>query len=250
MTSKQDYRDSHTAKNYGEGYHKTFKTHAYRMYTWELERCILSNIVKDQFKGGVGSHLDFACGTGRVLTYLEQYCDKSIGVDISESMLEVAKREISNAQLVLGDLTQSDLLQNQRFDLITAFRFFLRAQPSLRNEAISKLAQHLDSDGYLVFNIHNNRTSISNKISKLYTKIKYGKVVDRDEMSYGEVVSLVRSHGLTITATHAYGTYPVFREDQKFPEKLTRLVDRFTKSKYLSTYVIYVCKKMPMADAP
>jgi hypothetical protein len=115
---------------------------------------------------------------------------------------------------------------------------------------MSKLVRHLDSNGYLVFNIHNNRTSVSNNISKLYTKIKYGYVSDRDEMSYGEVVSFVQNHGLTVISTHAYGTYPVFREDQKFPEMIVRLVDRFIKSKYLSTYVIYVCKKTSMADAP
>jgi len=83
MTSSKDYRDSHTALGYGEGYHETFKTHAYRRYIWKLERCILRKIVKDQFKGGIRNHLDFACGTGRVLFYMEKYCDKSTGVDIT-----------------------------------------------------------------------------------------------------------------------------------------------------------------------
>lgn len=242
-SSKHDYRYSHTEQGYGKHYHESFITHRYRKYIWDIEKVILVDIIRKYKNDGTSNHLDFACGTGRVLTFLENYCTNSTGVDISDSMLEIAESEAVNAKLISGDITKSDLLANQTYDLISAFRFFLRAQPSLKNDAMAKLVSHLDNDGYLVFNIHNNKSSISNNISKLYTLVRYGRVIARDEMSHRDVRSLVHQHGLSIVDSYAYGTYPVFREDQFFPEKITRFVDKYFKNKYLSTYVIYVCQK-------
>lgn len=250
MTLKPDYRDSHTSKDYGKNYHKTFKDHAYRSYIWNQEKRILSGIALRYFEGSIDAHLDFACGTGRILTFFEQYTKSSTGLDISDSMLEVARKEVVRAKLISGDITRNELLGIQTYDLITAFRFFLRAQPQLKNEVMAKLVEHLNSNGYIVFNIHNNKSSISNNISKLYTKIKYRKVSPRDEMSYDEVCTLVNRHGLEVVQTYPYGTFPVFRGEQKFPVKITQFTDGLIKNRYLSTYNIFVCQKKQKTNAP
>ena len=77
-------------------------------------------------------HLDFACGTGRILEYFAGRVDSSTGVDVSDSMMEVAGRWPPKAELIEADLTQNDVLGDRRFNLITAFRFFPNAEPELR----------------------------------------------------------------------------------------------------------------------
>jgi len=244
MATNSDYRNSHTAPEYGRDYHNRFQAPGYRKYLWEVERNILKDIVNDFFNGKIQNYLDFACGTGRVLSFLESSSSRSVGLDISNSMLETAKNEVQSSNLICGDITrESNLLNGQVFDLITAFRFFLRAQPKLRDEVMGKLVENLAVDGHIVFNIHNNKTSVSNIISKLYTKIKYGSVKVRDEMSFDEVETLTANHGLVIVKTYPYSTFPIFRENRPFSKKLVQFSDNYFAGKILSTYIIYVCRK-------
>ena len=85
---KIDYRKSHTAPGKGMSYEKSFNEHSYRKYVSSWEKKILENLVNKCFQGDLKiRYLDFACGTGRIIGYMEDLVDTSIGVDISDSML-------------------------------------------------------------------------------------------------------------------------------------------------------------------
>src|SRR5512147_1629381 len=73
---------------------------------WQLEREILSQIVAElrRNKDRI-SYLDFACGTGRVLAYVETLCDDSTGIDIAPAMLERASVRVKKAALLQRDVT-------------------------------------------------------------------------------------------------------------------------------------------------
>ena len=102
--------------------------------------------------------LDFACGSGRVLELLEGHVGKATGVDVTESMLEVAADVTERSRLVHADITRSDDLDGEQFDLITAFRFFPNAELDLRHEAMAKLATLLAPGGIPDFQqSHQNR---------------------------------------------------------------------------------------------
>src|SRR5690348_278614 len=130
------YTDSHKAR--GRDYHDSFRpaVSPYRAMHWRLEQRALDGILRDHVVGRNIAYLDFACGTGRILAHLYQRVAVATGVDVSSSMMEVARELAPGAELIEADLTQRDVLQDRRFDLITAFRFFPNAERELRQAVI------------------------------------------------------------------------------------------------------------------
>ena len=59
--------------------------------------------------------VDFMCGTGNLLSILENKGYKTTGVDISKSMINVAKEKLKNTKLIIGDVSKIQL--NKNFDL-------------------------------------------------------------------------------------------------------------------------------------
>jgi predicted TPR repeat methyltransferase len=76
-----DYRASHLGK--GGEYHDKFSRFAYTSVIWDLEQRQMLDLVAAQFADpGSTRHMDFACGTGRILALLEPAVGNSTGVDI------------------------------------------------------------------------------------------------------------------------------------------------------------------------
>jgi SAM-dependent methyltransferase len=241
----EDYRDSHSAKGYGIGYQDAFDSHPYRKYTWGTEKAILDSIIEGNRE--VLRYLDFACGTGRVLRHLEQKVGNATGVDVSEAMLTVARKQSVRASIVCADITKDNPFADSTFDLITSFRFFLNAQPDLRRAVAKQLASLMTEDGHLVFNNHNNTTSIANVIAVGVHLLKHRKRPRWNQMSTGEVKRLLSEFDLEVVKVYNYATFPVYDEAKPFHGSLVRTIDRFfsnvLKIPFLSRYLIYVCRK-------
>lgn len=105
------------------------------------------------------SYLDFATGTGRVLTLLEDCFSVSEGIDISEEMVRVCRGKVKKSEVRCGDITAEDT-RNQ-YDLITSFRFFLNADGDLRKVVAGALKARLKSHGRLVVNNHGRPMSMN-----------------------------------------------------------------------------------------
>ena len=202
----QDYRTTHVgpeswAKDYDA---KLFAPGSFDAAIWEREQRLLDRIVQEHLPQR-RSYLDFACGTGRVLSYIERSFRTSVGLDISPTMLGVARERVRAATLVAGDATRNpQALQGRQFDFITAFRFFLNAQPSLRDAAMDFLASALrDEDSRLLFNVHGNRHSTRALVA--------GKAkLTREQfssMSLRESVDLAARHGLEVVEWYGIGSY-------------------------------------------
>lgn len=157
VSASPDYRDSHVRDDQVAWYeHGAYAPGSYDDWLWEREKPVLSDVIDRHLGGRDVRFLDFACGTGRILSFLEPRVADATGVDISEKMLALAKSKVERAALICGDVTQDASLLAGPFDLITAFRFFQNAQESLRDQALERLAASLAPDGVLVFNIHGN----------------------------------------------------------------------------------------------
>jgi len=232
----QSYRDSHLDK--GPEYHSGFLENPRRALLWRLEQNLLRRIVRRFLGDRPFDHLDFACGTGRILTLLERYSRSSTGVDVSSSMLAVARTQVQRAELVQGDLTTSDLLAGRRFDLITAFRFFPNAEPELRRDAIRALASRLAPDGILVFNNHRNLSSLPFRLVRLLR--------GRNErgMSHEEAQALVAGAGLRILARYHAGVVPEYETRTLRPRALVTVLETAASHLPLADLaedVLYVC---------
>ena len=72
-------------------------------------------------------------------------------------MLSRAALRVRKANLLCKDITTDEDDIEGHYDLITAFRFLLNAEPDLRRVAMRKLATRLTgSDSRLVVNVHGN----------------------------------------------------------------------------------------------
>ena len=236
-----DYRRSHLDPGKGESYQDAFARNPYRSMIWGLEKRILDRLLDTDFEGRPIRHLDFACGTGRILAYVADRAEVSVGVDVSPSMLAVAKAGAGRSELIEADLTASDVLGDRGFNLITAFRFFPNAQPSLREEAMRVLLKHLSPGGWLVFNNHKNSGSFKARLARLRRR------GGTEGMSAAEVRALLDGNGLKIARQRSIGIAPASERHLLLPAALLRPLEAFLSDRpFLRGWgedVIYCCRR-------
>jgi predicted TPR repeat methyltransferase len=230
----------------GSSYDKTFSLIPFRAFLWQMERDFLDSILKRHFTGREIRHLDFACGTGRVVGYLEDRVEASVGLDISESMLSVARENVKASELIEGDITMADPLTGRLFNLITAFRFFPNAEPALRAQVLEGLKEHLEPDGLIVFNNHRNFSSTLYRFLRFYHLIRHFVRSPRVGMSQGEVDALLASTGFEIVEVHHVGV--LIADDRHLLlaplwRACERLASRIGALRGLSQNLIFVVRK-------
>lgn len=242
MRKVTSYRDSHTEEGKGAAYDEHYRTEVWRKILWNQEQLVLSSFLDTYFRNRTINLLDFACGTGRITSFLENRVETSTAVDVSKTMLDEAKKKLKRTKIIQADLTKNNVLEGRKFNLITAFRFFLNAEPGLRTEALKVLVSLLSKDGYIVFNNHKNKTSplvwpkyfYYNKIRKTNVQV----------MSHSEINELARQAGIEIIRVYPVGLLSLPRI--KPPEKLSRYVDKiamkFRFSGILSESPVLVCR--------
>ncbi len=110
---------------------------------------------------GPAKLLDFACGTGRILSVVEDKVASSDGVDISEEMAMLAKGKCSRSNISVGNIVTNPDLANADYGIVTSFRFLLNTDPLTREQVLIELRKRLaNSKGVLIVNVHGNRSSL------------------------------------------------------------------------------------------
>ena len=221
--AKISYRESHKYEGKGAEYEAYYHNKAWQRFLWSREQEIILRILDKYFAGRDVHLLDFACGTGRITELLENRVKTSTGVDVSGSMLAIAREKLKRTELIETDITAENVLKPRKFNLITAFRFFLNAEPELRSAAIGALAELLDEDGYLVFNNHQNSGSS-------WIRLRYAHYRKKNPegtfnvMSIEQMKKLVEGARLEIVEIYPAG----FFHPPKVPVscRLNRMIDR------------------------
>jgi SAM-dependent methyltransferase len=152
-------------------------------------------------------YLDFACGTGRILAYMEDKVDCAIGIDVSNAMLKLASRRLHSAKLVQVDITSDETNSERQYDLISCFRFVLNAEANLREAAMGQLALRLRGPkARLVLNVHGNLWSYK-LISMPYRWIRAVLSGSRPAgyMTNKEVIRLLEQTGLEVEHIFGFG---------------------------------------------
>lgn len=250
----RDYRDSHVGE--GQAYHEKFVHGPYRAAIWELEQGLILELLDRWLPDRHSRHLDFACGTGRILGLLEQRVGSATGVDVSESMLGVARQFLEHAELHQVDLTRQQIFESASFDLITAFRFFPNAEPPLRDEVMSELSRLLAPDGVLILNNHLRRDGTRVRARRIAAWIKRepGRRYVHC-MSDAEVVELAGRHGLAIVDVRHLGLLPILKEKspllpRHWIRRLEGVLARIPWLARFASFHIYVLKHSSSARAP
>lgn len=238
--AQSDYRYSHMSASKAPAYDAGFRQNPWRAWLWQREKRILDRVISGHFGERPFTHLDVACGTGRILEHLAARTLRSTGIDISPAMLAMARRKLPTAELVLGDISRPQALGDRAFDLITAFRFFPNAQHELRRSAMQNAVRHLSRDGILVFNNHRNDSAGLFRLARLLGKRS-------PTMKSAEALELIRSCGLEPAAVHPIGVLPATDDHMLVPGAVHRLSDTLAKTigiaQCLAQDIVFVCRR-------
>lgn len=94
--------------------------------------------------------LDFGCGVGRLILPLARRVSFVVGVDVSEFMLEEAKKNINNNNINHISLVKSDDQLSKligKFDFINSFIVFQHIPIDRGYKILSSLIEHLEDGG-------------------------------------------------------------------------------------------------------
>ena len=198
-SAETDYRSSHIQK--GGHYDASLEESPFDRYMAVWEGKLLPPLIKRFFAQGAQRYLDFACGTGRITSQVAPLARESVGVDISPTMIEEARRKCPNTQFHLADLTQ-EALQIGSFDLVTSFRFFGNAQDELREGALKAIVPRMAAGGHLVINSHRNPRALYARLNRLT-----GGSGEGMDLHLPKLRALLQRHGLEIVALQPIGVW-------------------------------------------
>jgi SAM-dependent methyltransferase len=216
---RPDYRSVHLGAVKAEDYDRDFHDlRTAKGVHWRLEQRLLRQVLANVIRIRPGVAVDFACGTGRVLQFLESRVDRSVGVDVSPDMLAIARERCPRSEFLLGDVTRGEAtLEDESVDLVTAFRFFLNAEPALRLEALAWIRSVLKPDGWLVANFHLNPYSVRGR----YLRLRWRGRRRTPMMSPAEASRLFSGAGFEVVTALGYDLLPYRRDGSRW--RLPRL---------------------------
>jgi SAM-dependent methyltransferase len=183
-----------------------YSADSYASYIWKLQKPKLVEVITSHRAAAPCRLLDFACGTGRILSFVEGLVDQIDGVDISPEMAEVAQTKCAKAKIRVGDILTEPNLITGDYDFVTAFRYFLNAEEEMRFRVLTKLHEYLQKrKGLLITNIHGNASSVR------YAALAYRRIVhgeSHSQLSRSQVRRMFEETGFRIVAEYGFGVLP------------------------------------------
>ena len=217
---------------------------------WQIEQTQLDSIIK-QMRNTHESidYLDFAAGTGRIISFMEDKVDTATGIEISQAMIDRAREKLSRGKMICADITAEDSEVEGNYDLITTFRFVLNAELDLRQAGINALAKRLKDDkSILIFNNHGNLFSHKLLLWPLHKIRGLGKGYRTagNYMTNSQAHRVAEKAGLTIIRTIGCGFIGGTIAKIFPPRLLASLESAFAKSKLLRPFCVnqlYIAKR-------
>jgi len=215
-----------------------------QIYHWKdyrSEVIKINSLIKRYKRSSGKSLLDVACGTGKHISYLRKNFD-CVGVDVSNQMLAVARRNVRGVRFARGDMVDFDL--GTQFDVVLCL-FSSIGHLKTRAEvgkAVANFARHMKEGGVLIIepwirkSEWNDKTvhmqkydSVSLKIARVNFGRREGDFSVIDERYLigegGRGITYVRDRlrtrffepGPTLKAMRKAGLVPKFTEDSLMP---------------------------------
>lgn len=158
---KKYYQDQEIAQSYHTNRFIQYPGNCYDI----MERSSVNVIMGQVFKNRKDDLLimDIACGDGRIVQEDLRW-GKCIAIDSSTSMLEVVRQRFKNEKNL--ELRQCDFFEDdidQKFDVITVFRYIRHYNGAQRRKLYYKIKNCLKEDGILIFDVCNIRYSMEDR---------------------------------------------------------------------------------------
>ncbi len=213
----------------GVVYQARFYDRPGRAAMWVLEKHLIKKIFTNI---APGLALDFATGTGRIVSMLDEYlpnCEFH-GIDISRNMLDIARDQCTRTTFHEMDGRQAlEHFGEESFDVVSAFRFFANAEPALREDVAKQIAGLTRPGGHVVLNNHRSFWSIP------YVMMR---AAGSNDGNYGarnaDIKQLFLEQGFSCVHRYSLGVWPQteFRS-VLLPWRVTNAIENFNM-RYLS----------------
>ena len=250
------YRDQFTGERAAVAYDEhQYRPGSYGELLWQVEQQQLRDVV-GQLRSSHRriDYLDFATGTGRVLAFLEPLVDTAVGIEVSEAMAGRARSRVPAATVLCRDITTGAAPVEGSYDLITAFRFILNAEPALRAAGLAAMQRRLrDESSLLVFNNHGNLWShkaLLWPVHKAAGRVQPGSA--GNYLSHRQVMRLVERAGLRVERVVGCGVLGA-RTSRRLPEARVAEWERRMAATWTARAAVnrmYVCRRAVQADHP
>jgi SAM-dependent methyltransferase len=198
--------------------------------TYYLAYRDLPAIIAEQIKGRVA--LDFGCGAGRSTAFLKRLGFEAVGIDVSASMIELARKADPDGSYELVDDGDFSRFQPGGFDLVLcAFAFDSIPRADKRAGLLRGLRELLTRDGRIIllgstpeiythewasFSTHEfpqNRTAKSGETVRIVIKdVADQRPVEDFVWFHEDYLRLFAASGLNLIACHK----PLGRKDEPY----------------------------------
>ncbi|MDP1525683.1 MAG: class I SAM-dependent methyltransferase [Rhodocyclaceae bacterium] len=122
-------------------------------------------VLDRQKQCSTGSLVDLGCGTGAVLTEFSTYFDKSIGIDISQEMLNVAASKcIRNAEWCLDDVFEGAWCRRKHIAVLSRGILLSHYGEILAQLLIAQTVKALAPGGFALFDFLSTEAPEASKI--------------------------------------------------------------------------------------
>lgn len=189
------YRQSHQTAGYGRFYDDTMFSGYFGGVWRDEERPALRTWLREARRDGATHAIDMACGTGRITEVVAEELPNVLGIDISTEMLAQAALRCAGVPFLERDITREGVADLEPVDVATAFRFFMNAEPDLRDAVIDCLHAVLRPGGVLITNVQCNAQAPAGLVQRFRRRVLGHGV---HTMSVAELTDLLGAHGFTV----------------------------------------------------
>jgi SAM-dependent methyltransferase len=221
-----------------------YQQDAHSSKIWQIEQEYLAKVIQDYVRDKTNvRYLDFACGAGRIIRFIEEYMDYSVGVDISGAMLIQARKHVKKSVLKEMDIIKEEM--GQTFDVITSFRFFLNAEDSLRTAVLKSILKLMNENTIFIFSIQGNKFSLRGIV---YLIKRILRKPGFNQLSHYGVKRMLQRNGFRVVGLDGMGFLPGAFYKIKRIKDIVFFIDKLIyRMKFLNLFshnLIFLVKKM------
>lgn len=134
--------------------------------------------------------IDLGCGMGHYSGYMAEQGFNVTGVDFSENMLKIAKKNYPKVKFIISDVCKLDSLMGEKFDAVVLTYVLQYLSKKEASKLISNLKKSLNKNARMLLFVREGN-SVVEEVEPINPEFKY----EINEYSKDEIIDLLAKNG-------------------------------------------------------